>query len=326
MTTRTPVPKRALVTGGAGFIGSHLVDALLDAGTEHVTVVDTFFLGSEDNLRSAAERHPGAVQVYREDAGDPVLMSEIMDIEHPETVFNLATKALLYSFLNPSGACQVNLSIALTLCELLRKERFERLVHVSSSEVYGTARYVPMDEEHPLLAETTYAAGKAAADLAVASYIRMFDLDVVTVRPFNNYGPRQNEGLFAAVVPLTISRILAEEQPVLEGDGHQTRDLIYVADTVRSLIDAATTPGARGETLNIASGRETTIRHVVERISDLMGWTGGIRTDERRHADVQRHLADVSRAERLIGPLSVTPLEDGLQQTISWYEAQGSDK
>lgn len=325
MTTRVQVPRRALVTGGAGFIGSHLVDGLLNAGTEHVTVVDTFFLGSEANLRTAGRRSTGTLSIYREDAGDHVLMSEILDIEKPEVVFNLATKALLYSFLNPSGACQVNLSIALTLCELLRKGRFDRLVHVSSSEVYGTARYVPMDEDHPLLAETTYAAGKAAADLAVASYVRMFDLDVVTVRPFNNYGPRQNEGLFAAVVPLTIKRILANEQPVVEGDGTQTRDLIYVEDTVRALIAAATTPEARGLTMNVASGIETRIGDLVERICKVMGWTGGIRTDDRRRADVHRHMADVALASAMLGELSTTSLDEGLERTVDWYRRQGSE-
>ena len=318
----TTPPERVLVTGGAGFIGSHLVDALLDAGTKHVTVVDTYFLGSDENLEHARNRYPGALDVYREDAGDHVLMSEIIERSQPDVVFNLATKALLYSFLNPSGACQVNLSIALTLCELLRKECFGRLVHVSSSEVYGSARYVPMDEEHPLLAETTYAAGKAAADLAVASYVRMFDLDAVTVRPFNNYGPRQNEGLFAAVVPLTIMHILRGEQPIVQGDGRQTRDLIYVEDTVQSIIASAMSPCVRGQTLNVASGTETAIGELVELICTIMEWGGGISYEATRTADVKRHLADVSRAKELLGTPATTPLPEGIRQTVRWYVDQ----
>jgi UDP-glucose 4-epimerase len=165
--------RRVLVTGGAGFIGSHLVDALLRDGASHVAVVDNFFLGRDENLADARRVGGSRLSVHREDAADPEAMDAVIDAERPEVVFNLATKALRYSFFNPPGACRVNLDIALALLEPLRKGRFQRLIHLSSSEVYGTAQYVPMDEAHPLLAETTYAAGKAAADLAVSSYVRI---------------------------------------------------------------------------------------------------------------------------------------------------------
>ncbi len=234
--------QRALITGGAGFIGSHLVDRLLTDGAERVVVVDTFFLGSDENLADARQRHGDALVVYREDAADHGAMAEICRVEQPDVVFNLATKALLYSFFNPAGACRVNLDIALTLCELLRADAYGRLVHLSSSEVYGTAQQFPMGEDHPLLAETTYAAGKAAADLAVASYVRMFGLDALTVRPFNNFGPRQNSGSFAGVIPLTVARILGGDAPVIEGDGEQTRDFIFVEDTVDALLRLAALP------------------------------------------------------------------------------------
>jgi UDP-glucose 4-epimerase len=315
---------RALVTGGAGFIGSHLVDALLAGGAERVVVVDTFFLGSDENLATAKATYGDRLVVHREDAGDFHVMREICARERPEVVFNLATKALLYSFLNPAGACRVNLDIALTLCELLRSGAFERLVHSSSSEVYGTARHVPMTEDHPLLAETTYAAGKAAADLAVASYVRMFDLPAVTVRPFNNYGPRQNVGAFAAVVPLTVRRILSGEQPVLQGDGSQTRDFIHVADSVDALLRIAAEPAAQGEVLNVGSGVETSIRTIVETITTLLDWDGGIAQEPARPADVLRHCAGVARAEALVGPLATTPLEEGLRSTVAWYLERGS--
>lgn len=313
---------RVVVTGGAGFIGSHLVDGLLARGAASVAVVDTFFLGKEANLA----HHEGdeRVTVYREDAGDQRAMAAVCEAEQPDVVFNLATKALLYSFFNPAGACSVNLDIALALCELLRGGAFGRLVHLSSSEVYGTAQTVPMSEDHPLLAETTYAAGKAAADLAVASYVRMFDLEAVTVRPFNNYGPRQNEGTFAAVVPLTVRRIREGEAPVLEGDGRQTRDFIHVHDTVDAIIriaeaDAA---GVRGQTLNLGSGQETAIGDIIDTIVGLLGWEGGVTAAPARAADVRRHCADVSRAEALIGPIATTSLADGLAQTVAWYQEQ----
>lgn len=311
--------RRAVVTGGAGFIGAHLVDALLAEGAT-VAVVDTFFLGKEANLVDAMAS--GRCAIYREDASDPGAMAAVCDREQPDVVFNLATKALLYSFFNPAGACRVNLDIALTLCELQRSGAFGRLVHLSSSEVYGTAQQVPMDEDHPLRAETTYAAGKAAADLAVASYGRMFGIEAVTVRPFNNFGPRQNEGAFAAVIPLTVRRIFDGLPPQVEGDGLQTRDFIYVADTVDAILRIAAVDGTAGEVLNLGSGRETAIGELVGTVAKLLGYEGEIERLPARAADVRRHCAAVGRAEALIGTIATTPLDDGLRATVEWYRAQ----
>jgi UDP-glucose 4-epimerase len=310
---------RVLVTGGAGFIGSHLVDALLDAGAERVAVVDTFFLGREDNLDKARARHGDTLAVYREDAGDPGAMTGVCRAERPDIAFNLATKALLYSFFNPVDAFQVNVSIASALGELLRAAAFARLVHVSSSEVYGSARQISMSEEHPLLAETSYAAGKAAADLLLRSYVNMYGVDVVCVRPFNNYGPRQNDGAFAAVVPLTVRRLLDGVPPVIEGDGLQTRDFIYVEDTVAAMLALATTDATSGRTLNVASGRETSIREIVETLCEIAGYAGEVVEAPARVADVRRHRADVSRVERLLGTVARTPLRDGLARTYAWH-------
>ena len=316
--------KCCLVTGGAGFIGSHLVDGLLASGARHVVVVDNFFLGKETNLAPARRAHVAALAVQREDAADYAAMRVIVERERPELVFNLATKALLYSFFNPAGACRVNLDIALTLAELLRGGAFGRLVHLSSSEVYGSAERVPMDERHPMLAETSYAAGKAAADLLLMSYFNMFGLDISILRPFNNYGPRQNAGDLAAIIPLTIGRIARKEAPVIEGDGLQTRDFIFVGDTVQAILALAAQDGLAGQVLNLGSGRETSIREIVETIAAVMEYRGEFARAPARKADVRRHCADVTLARRRIGEIATTPLSVGLARTVAWYREQGT--
>jgi len=310
--------RRVLVTGGAGFIGSHLVDALLRYGASRVIVVDNFFLGKDDNLSDAMRDHSDRLRIFREDAGDYHTMKAIVAEEKPSIVFNLATKALLFSFFSPAEAFRVNTEIAIALGELLREKRYERLVHFSSSEVYGTAQTFPMAEDHPLLAETSYAAGKAGADLLVRSYCNMFDLDAVTIRPFNNYGPRQNDGELAAIIPLTLRRIRAGESPVLHGDGSQTRDFIFVKDTVEATLKIGMRDDVRGQTYNLGSGYETSMREIVETLVELTGFAGGINHTERRKADVQRHMADVSMASELIGTIAHTTLRDGLNETVQY--------
>jgi UDP-glucose 4-epimerase len=311
---------RYVVTGGAGFLGSHLVDALFARGAARVAVVDNFFLGKEKNLECARSCYGDHLKVYRDDASDFHAMAAVCSEEKPDIVFNLATKALAYSFFNPTRAFDVNTNLVLTCLELQRQGAFGKLVHLSSSEVYGTAQTVPMTESHPLLAETTYAAGKAAADLALMSYVRMFGQNATVVRPFNNYGLRQNDQAFAALIPTTIRRILAGEPPVIEGDGEQTRDFLYVLDTVDALLRLVEHDAVRaGEVYNLGSGRETSIRSIVDGICAQMEYTGPIERAPARPADVRRHCASIAKAEAHIGPIAQISFERGLATTIDWY-------
>jgi UDP-glucose 4-epimerase len=311
--------RRVVVTGGAGFIGSHLVDALLAGGCQRVAVVDNFFLGKDENLQEATAHAGDRLKIYREDAAEATAMAAIIAAEKPDIVYNLATKALLYSFFNPAGACRVNLDIAIALGELLRAGIYGRLIQISTSEVYGSAVRVPMDEHHPQLAETSYAAGKAAADTLLLSYVNMFDLDITILRPFNNYGPRQNDGALAAIVPLTVKRICAGEKPIIQGDGKQTRDFIFVKDTIRGLLAFGSNINGRGRVLNLASGKETAIKEIVDTLGELLDYSGEYEWQPARKADVQRHMADVRQAEQLMGPIARTNLRAGLRETVDWY-------
>ena len=317
MTTRPSLNGRTvLVTGGAGFIGSHLVDRLLVEGAAHVVVIDNLFLGSEANLAEALAS--GRVTFYRDDAEIASSLDYIFDRHDIDVVFNLATKALNYSFINPANAFDTNVKVALNLLELQRRGRFATLCHFSTSEVYGTAVYEPMDEAHPRNPTTTYAAGKAAADVAVESWVRMFDLDAFIVRPFNNYGPRQNhQGLLAGVIPITAVRVLTGGQPEIHGDGTQSRDFIYVSDTVDAVVKLFDVLPA-GESVNISTDNQVSISELITRICAHYGYTGEIVRKDARPADVQCHNASNAKVKELIA-YQLTDFDTGLAQTLEWY-------
>lgn len=304
-----------LITGGAGFIGSHLADAVLDAGAREVVVVDNLFLGETRNLEQARAR--GAV-LYRDDCEFAVSLDYIFERHEIDVVFNCATKALNYSFLNPSQAFSTNTTVVLNLLEQQRKGAFKSLVHFSTSEVYGTAVYEPMDEVHPKNPTTTYAGGKLAADVAVDTYVHMFGLDAVIVRPFNNYGPRQNhKGLLAGVIPITVSRILAGEPPQIHGDGAQKRDFIHVKDTVDCTLKLyeAMKPG---DSVNVASAYSIEISRVIEMICEFMNYHGDIVRMPARGSDVVCHDASNAKMHALIDHEFIS-FEQGLRDTIVWY-------
>ena len=309
--------KAVLVTGGAGFIGSHLVDQLLLEDAKFVIAVDDMSLGKERNLLDAKKNQP--FRLVKGSAADFSLMKSLAETYDIEVVFNLEVISLPASLVNPKKSIDENVGIVVTLCELQRLGYFKTLIHFSSSEVYGTAQYSPMDEQHPLGAHTPYAASKAAGDLIVASYRKTFGTDYAIIRPFNNYGPRQNEGLYAGVIPLTIKRIMDNQKPFITGNGQQTRDYIYVTDTVKACIDIYKNEQARGRTINIGSGQEISIYDLIHHIARLMEYRGHIDYKNCRAGDVERLITDVSLAKEMIGFNPSVGFDEGIERTIDWY-------
>ena len=204
----------------------------------------------------------------------------------------------------------------------MRKKKYQTLIHVSSSEIYGTAQYTPIDEQHPTVPTTPYAASKLACDHIILSYYRTFGLDVSIVRPFNTYGERQNEGTYAAVIPLTIKRILSGNPPIIQGDGLQTRDFSYVDDVAVAIPQVYTHSNTRGRVVNLASGTETAIKILIHLIMDLTHYQGEIEYTPTRLCDVRRHCGDASLAHELFGYTPKTDYSSGLKKTIEWYRSK----
>jgi len=310
--------KNILVTGGAGFIGSHLVDRLVEEKPKRLVVQDNFFLGKERNLKEAKENFP-SLRVYRASLTNYKKTKQIISENDIDVIFNCAVIPLPTSLVKPEWAFNENVEMTSNLCRLAREKMFKTLIHFSSSEAYGTAQKIPMSEEHPLAPRTAYAASKAACDDLILAYHNCFGIDASIIRPFNTYGPRQNEKTYAAVIPLTIKRIEEGKSPVIYGDGLQTRDFIYVKDVVEATIKVYNSKKTRGKILNIASGKETKIMDLIKEIMRLLDCKKKIKFEAPRKGDVRRHCADISLAKRLINFKPRISLREGLKETVKCY-------
>lgn len=310
--------KTVVVTGGAGFIGSHLTEEVLKENAERVIVLDNMFLGKMDNLSDCVKKYDN-IDILIMDITDDEILSDVFNDNSVDVVFNLAIVPLPTSLIKPKWSWTKNIQMSVNICELARLDKFKTLIHFSSSEAYGTLVIDPMPETHPLYPHTPYAASKAATDHLVYSYYKSFGIDEVIVRPYNNYGPRQNEKFYAGVIPLTIRRILSGEAPIIHGDGLQTRDFIYVSDTTRAAIDIYNSKNTRGLAINIGTGIETTIKEYIEEIALQMGYKGEIVYDNPRIGDVRRHKSDISLAKSAIGFEPKISVRDGIGKTIEWY-------
>jgi NAD dependent epimerase/dehydratase len=309
--------KRVLVTGAGGFIGSHLVERLVETGAGVRALVHYNALGTWGWLDQSRVRRD--IEVIAGDICDRDSVRRAT--QGIQVIFHLAALiAIPYSYHAPASYVRINVEGTLNVLQAARDLGVERVVHTSTSEVYGTARYVPIDEQHPLQGQSPYSASKIGADKMVEAFYLSFDLPAVTVRPFNTFGPRQSA---RAVVPTIITQCLTEKRVKL-GSLHPTRDLNYVANTVEGFLLAASTPGAIGQTINLGSGREISVGDLAHMIAGLMGRSITIQSEEQRirpaKSEVERLLADNTLARTLLGWQPSISLEEGLGRTIEWVE------
>ncbi len=312
--------KNILVLGGAGFIGSHLVNDLLKSNASRVVAADSFFLGNASNLMFDGKTGGEKLEVVRVDATDFAALLSLVTSRKIDWIFNLAVVPLPTSIEFPSWTVSSNIQVVVNCCELMRIEVAQRMIHVSSSEVYGTASYVPMDESHPYNPSTPYAASKVSGDQIVQSYRETFNVDARIVRPFNNYGPKQNSASYAGVIPIAISRASQSLPIEIYGDGEQTRDYVYVGDTVASILRLAQLDRPWTGAVNIATGSEITINNLVVKILAIMNQSElPIIHRDARPGDVRRHSGDTALLEKLAGG-KPDPLSDHrLTETVDWY-------
>jgi UDP-glucose 4-epimerase len=312
--------KSVLITGGAGFIGSHLTDRVIVENPSQVIVVDNFFLGSELNLISAAKKFPN-IEIKRADASNFQSMMQLVKKHQVEVVFDLATIPLPTSLEYPSWTLSTNIEMATTFCELSRLNMIEELVHLSTSETYGSASYVPMPESHPRNPSTPYAASKISADAIIESYIHTFNIDATIIRPFNNFGPRQNAGSYAGIIPIVINKVMNNLPIEIFGDGKQTRDFSFVKQTVDTIVEIYLSNGSIRNTFNLASGSETAILDLVQKLLLILDSPNHeIVFCPKRLGDVYRHCGDVSKISELLGREMKTSLKlEDLSETVDWY-------
>jgi dTDP-glucose 4,6-dehydratase len=313
--------RTAAVTGAGGFIGSHLVERLLADGWRVRALVRYHSSPGWGWLEELRHEAPDDLEVVRGDITDPGQMRDF--VAGREVVLHLAAMiSVAYSFRAPSTVFETNVMGTVRVADAAREHRVRRFVLMSSSEVYGSALRVPIDEDHPLQAQSPYAASKVAAEKVVESYVRSFGLPAVTVRSFNTFGPRQST---RAIVPTIVTQAL-EREAIELGSVHPVRDLSYVEDTVAGLVAAVEADAeAIGQVVNLGRGKGVSVGELAERVCGLLGRPLEIRTDPERvrpaDSEVDRLVCDNRRARELLGWEPRVGLEEGLVRTIGWIRA-----
>ena len=311
--------KRILITGGAGFLGSHVAGLLLARG-DSVVVLDDFSNGKESHLE--AFRHDTNLEIVRGDITNPSEIEEALS--NCDVLMHLAVLCLRESIKSPQRVAEVIVNGTINCLEAALKQKVRLFLNCSSSEVYGSASYVPMDEGHPLHPETPYAAAKAAQDMFVRSYGVTYGLPYVTVRPFNMYGPNSHwQGHRGELIPKFIVRAMNGQPLVMFGDGHQTRDFLYVEEAAQAIVRVADSERCRATSINLCTGRETSIDEIGRAVCRAFDLDPGrsIRRDPPRPGDVARHLGDNSKLKDYVGFEPKVTIETGIPRTVEWFKA-----
>ena len=309
--------KRILVTGADGFIGSHLVEMLVELGADvrALSCYNSFnFWGWLENIHCLKD-----IEVVTGDVRDPHFCKEIT--RNVDVVFHLAALiAIPYSYIAPDSYVDTNVKGTLNICQAAKENGCEKLIHTSTSEVYGTAQYVPIDELHPLQPQSPYSASKIGADQMALSFYLSFGLPVTVARPFNTYGPRQSA---RAVIPTIISQIASGVKEIKLGDLTPTRDFNYVKDTCKGFIELAQSDAAVGEVVNIGSGKEISIKDTLEMIKEVMNSDVRFISEEQRirpkDSEVFRLCCDNAKIFGLTGLSPSYSLKEGLKHTVDWF-------
>jgi NAD dependent epimerase/dehydratase len=311
--------KRVLITGADGFIGSHLTEALLDTGCDLRAFVYYNSFNSWGWLDALPDATRRRLDVFAGDIRDPNGVRAAC--KGIDVVLHLAALiAIPFSYHSPDSYVDTNIRGTLNVLQAARDAEIERVVVTSTSEVYGTACYVPIDERHPMQGQSPYSATKIGADRLAESFWRSFGLPVVIVRPFNTYGPRQSA---RAVIPTVITQLLAGAPEIRLGALSPTRDLTYVADTCRGFLELAACDAAVGREVNLGSGTEIAVGDLAQRLIEMINPQARIATDEQRlrpaNSEVERLLSDPRLMHSLTGWRAEVTLDEGLARTIAWF-------
>jgi len=309
--------EKVLITGAGGFIGSHLTEEVVRAGADVVALVRYNSGGRWGNLETLDPEALRSVKVVAGDVRDGEFIRSIL--KGRTVVFHLAALvAVPYSYRSPASYVATNVEGTLNVLQAALDLGIERVVHTSTSEVYGTAAYVPIDEAHVLQAQSPYAASKIAGDKLAESFHRSFGLPVVTVRPFNAFGPRQSA---RAIVPTIATQAMAGDRVRL-GNLTPVRDLCFVTDTVRGFVLAAKAPAAVGQVINLCTGVGVSVGDLMEKILKVVGVRAEVQVDSERvrpeASEVGKLIGSAARAERLLEWTPLVSLEEGLSRTVGW--------
>ncbi|MFC1631928.1 SDR family NAD(P)-dependent oxidoreductase [Candidatus Omnitrophota bacterium] len=322
--------KNVFVTGAGGFIGSHLVEELIQRGAKVKALVKYNSRNDFGNLELLPKEISREIEIKLGDLRDSATVSKA--IKGSEIVFHLgALIAIPYSYINPADFVQTNVGGTTNVLDACLEQKIEMVVHTSTSEVYGSAQYVPIDEQHPVCGQSPYSASKIGADKLAESYYRSFNLPVATIRPFNTYGPRQSA---RAIIPTIITQALTKPAvdgsvKIKTGSLFPSRDFNYVQDVVRAFLLIAEVPDCIGQVINIGSGSDITIERLIEEIAAILNLKLAADVDNLRirpkKSEVERLLADNSKAKELLSWQPQINLDQGLAKTAEWIKANVID-